>query len=89
VNMLMFDRRVNCKFKYDLTYTSLCYPLKGGFFQYFIQHCFICRPSDSTMPENAGIEPRIVATSALAVRRSITTRLDLIHNSARSHPLLG
>jgi hypothetical protein len=37
---------------------------------YFIQHCFICCPSDSTVSEDAGIEPRTVATSALAVRRS-------------------
>ncbi len=37
---------------------------------YFIQHCFICRPLDSTVSEDAGIEPRTVATSALAVRRS-------------------
>ncbi len=45
---------------------------------YDIQHCFICRPSDSTVPEDAGIEPTIVATTALAVRRS--------NRSARSHP---
>jgi hypothetical protein len=32
---------------------------------YFIQHCFICRPSDSTVSEDAGIEPRTVATLAL------------------------
>ncbi len=50
--------------------------LTGGFFGFFlfsmnsIQHCFICRPSDSTVSEDAGIEPRTVATSALAVRRS-------------------
>ncbi len=37
-----------------------------------------CRPSDSTVSEDAGIEPRTVATMALAVRRS--------HHSARSHP---
>jgi hypothetical protein len=42
-----------------------------------IQHCFICRPSDSTVSEDAWIEPRTVATSALAVRRS--------NHSARSH----
>jgi hypothetical protein len=44
----------------------------GGFFifSYYIQHCFICRPSDSAVPTDAGIEPRTVATSALAVRRS-------------------
>jgi hypothetical protein len=37
---------------------------------YFIQHCFIFRPSDSTVSEDAGIEPRTVATLALTVRRS-------------------
>jgi hypothetical protein len=37
---------------------------------YFLQHCFICRPSDSTVSEDAGIEPRTVATVALAVRCS-------------------
>jgi hypothetical protein len=37
---------------------------------YNIQPCFICRPSDSTVPTDAGIEPRTVATGALAVRRS-------------------
>ncbi len=35
------------------------------------------------MPEDAGIEPRIVATSAMAVR-ALTTWLDLIH-SGRQH----
>ncbi len=49
-----------------------------SFFMYDIQHCFICRPSESTVPEDAGIEPRTVATTALAVRRS--------NHSARSHP---
>ncbi len=47
---------------------------------YCIQHC-----SDSTVAEDAGIEPRTVATSVLAVRRSsITTRLGI--HKARSHP---
>ncbi len=36
--------------------------IEGGFFWIFlfiydIQHCFICRPSDSTVSEDAGIEP--------------------------------
>ena len=50
--------------------------LKGGFFGFFFffmydtQHCFICLPSDTTVSEDAGIEPRTVATTALAVRRS-------------------
>jgi hypothetical protein len=39
-------------------------------FMYDIQHCFICRLSDSTMAEDFGIEPRTVATTALAVRRT-------------------
>ena len=47
------------------------------FFMYFIQHCFICRPSEFSVSEDAGIEPRTVATSTLAVRRS--------NRSARSH----
>ncbi len=41
-----------------------------SFCSYSIQHCFICRPSDSTVPTDAGIEPRTIATGALAVRRS-------------------
>ncbi len=45
---------------------------------YDIQHCFICRSSDSTVSKDAGIEPRTVASTALAVRRS--------NHSARSHP---
>jgi hypothetical protein len=49
--------------------------LKGGFFGFFFffmydtQHCFICLPSDTTVSEDAGIEPRTVATTTLAVRR--------------------
>jgi hypothetical protein len=48
-------------------------------FSYYIHHSFICRPTDSTVPTDAGIEPRTVATDALAVRRS--------NHLARSHPL--
>jgi hypothetical protein len=44
----------------------------GGFliffsYRYYIQQCFICHPSDSTVPTDAVIEPRTVATGALAV----------------------
>ncbi len=39
--------------------------LTGGFIGFFsmycIQHCVICRPSDSTGSEDARIEPRTVA----------------------------
>jgi hypothetical protein len=59
----------------------------------YIQHCFICRPPDSSVSEDAGIEPRTGATLSLGVRHSnhsvsslqLTlldlnyTRLDLIH----------
>ena len=30
----------------------------GDFIMYFIHHFFICRPSDSIVSENAGIEAR-------------------------------
>jgi hypothetical protein len=33
-----------------------------------MQHCFICRRSDSTVSDDALIEPRTMATSALEVR---------------------
>jgi hypothetical protein len=63
------------------TQTELLPPftLKAGeFFKMaFLEHCFICRPSDSTVSEDAGIKSRTVATSALAARRS--------NHSARSH----
>jgi hypothetical protein len=54
------------------------FPNQIVFYMYDIQHCFICRPSDSTVSEDAGIEPRTVASTALTVRRS--------NHSARSHP---
>jgi hypothetical protein len=64
------------------SYRNLIKTFRGFFgfflFMYDIQHSVICRPSDSTVSEDAGIEPRTVATTALAVRRS--------NNSARSHP---
>jgi hypothetical protein len=47
-------------------------------FLYVIQLCFICRPSDYTVSDDAGIEPRTVATLALTARRS--------NHSVRSHP---
>ncbi len=52
---------------------------QGDFLDFFIffsldcfQHCFICRPSDSTVSEDAGIKPRTFATCIghWSVRRS-------------------
>jgi hypothetical protein len=40
------------------------------FFYVRSQHCFICRSSDSTKSEDAGIEPKTAATLALTDRRS-------------------
>ncbi len=57
---------------------------KRGFFCIFLFLCirystrFICRPLDSIVSEDAGIKPRTVETTALAVRCS--------NYSARSHP---
>ncbi len=48
---------------------------------YVIQHCFIYRPSDSAVTEDAGIEPSAIATLALIARRS--------NYSARFYPQLG
>jgi hypothetical protein len=55
------------------------------FIKYFSLHCFICHPSDSTVPEDAGIEPRTVVILWLWRSHVLTTRLDLINHSARSH----
>ena len=65
--------------------TSTSLFLRGIFLvllsMYVIQPCFICRPSDSTVSEDAEIEPGTVATSALTARRS--------NHLARSHPRLA
>ncbi len=42
---------------------------------HFIQHCFICRPSDSAVSEDSEIEPRTVATLASTYK---TIRKELI-----------
>jgi hypothetical protein len=62
-----------------LIFIFIFYFLKGIFssFVFFIQHCIICRLSDSIVSEDAEIEPRTIATLALAIRRS-NTRLDII-----------
>jgi hypothetical protein len=49
-----------------------------------IQHCFICRPSDPSVSEDAGIEPRTDAITALAVR--LSNHAARSHPRARSHP---
>jgi hypothetical protein len=61
---------------------------QGDYLNFFSMHCkqhrFICRPSDSTVSEDAGVELRTGATSALEVRRSNHSA-----RSHRSHPPLG
>ncbi len=56
--------------------SALCHPRKTfgkdivnfltRFFMYFIQHCFLCHPSDSTVSEDTGIEPRTAAIFSIA-----------------------
>ncbi len=83
-----------CLALYDevLSYIRICdnYVL----YMYFIQQCFICRPSDSTLSEAAGIKPRNVATwhwqsdpiKNHSVRSNPRPGIDLIRTRARSHP---
>jgi hypothetical protein len=56
--------RFFCPFPLYLSFYSPNFFFKiffGGFFivffSYYIQHCFICRPSDSTVPTDAGSNP--------------------------------
>jgi hypothetical protein len=51
-------------------------------FMYVLQHCFICCPSDFTVSEDGGIEPKTVATSALTAD-ALTFRLDFIPASQK------
>ncbi len=71
--------------------SHLCIPFlgiaphsKGGFFA-------SAHPSDSTVSEDAEIEPRTVATLKLTARRSnhAFVYIDLIRNLARFHPHLA
>ncbi len=61
-----------------LTFLYFFYPFLASFLNILFDTLFLHRPSDSTLSEDAGIEPRTVETLALTVRHS-----DL---SARSHP---
>ncbi len=59
--------------------------VKGGSFWFFsfygdIQHCFICRTSDSTVSEDAEIAPRTVASIRHWLSDALTAGLDLIRN---------
>jgi hypothetical protein len=53
---------------------------KGDYLDFSVLYstCYICRLSNSTLSEDAGIEPMTVATPALAVD-ALTTRLDPLH----------
>jgi hypothetical protein len=66
--------------------------LKGYFFEYFnyyIQHCFIYRPSDSTVSVDTGIKPRTVAALALTIKnmpRSIILCQQKLNPSRETDP---
>ncbi len=49
------------------------------------QHCLICRPSDSTVSEDAGTEPKTLRLWHWQPDAP-ATRLHLIYHSARPHP---
>jgi hypothetical protein len=62
-----------------------------GEFEIILDFFFLCTlfntaSQDSTVSEDAGIEPRTVVTLALTAIYALTTWLDLIHTRARSHP---
>jgi hypothetical protein len=69
INHLQIAERLRCEIKTSCgeILFPLSYTFSFIFFQYFIQHCFICHPSDCAVSEDAGIEPR---TLAMVVRRS-------------------
>ncbi len=56
--------RLQAKYEFQISFLSQIFCLGGifWFFSYYIQHCFICRPSESTVPTDAAIEPRTVAS---------------------------
>jgi hypothetical protein len=51
-------------------------------FMYVIQHCFICRLSDSAVSEDAGIETRTLELTARCSNHLARSHTHL----ARSHP---
>jgi hypothetical protein len=51
----------------------------GQIFKYYVQHYFICRPSEFTVSEYAGIEAGTVVT--LVLSDALITRLQLTHNT--------
>ena len=62
---------------YHGAYMDVLHESQVEFFSLYVMYCVVFNtassappPSDSTVSEDAGIEPRIVTTSALAVRRS-------------------
>jgi hypothetical protein len=61
-------------------------PNSFEFLWYFIQHCFICRPSDSTVWRMLGLNPGLVRLRHWQSDGLSLSRLDLIPFTARSHP---
>jgi hypothetical protein len=53
------------------------------FLKYLIQHCLICRPSDFTVSEDAGIEPKAVLRLRLWQSDALTTWLGVAINPNR------
>jgi hypothetical protein len=56
---------------------------------YVIQHCIICRPSDSTVSENAGIEPDFCDFGIDSKQDVLTTRLNHIIHKVRNYQVFA
>ncbi len=73
LGMLMVSTHASahCPVELSIIFWYIYFPLDLLFFSMknFIQHCFVYRPSDSTVSEDAFIDRNTVATFALAVGR--------------------
>jgi hypothetical protein len=87
IHSFFFKKQPSCKRKMSRIRTrkdphELIFFFNGEFldFQkmYFIQHCFMCRPTGSTVSEDAWIELWTVLKFVMAVIYALITRLDLI-----------
>ncbi len=70
MDMIFFDNKLDYYYYYYFFHQLIIHSVRDNnrkryFFMYAIQHCFICRPSDFTVSDDARIEPRTVVTLAL------------------------
>ncbi len=82
VSKSVAKRSVVCpESRYESVSVSILNNYKRGtffIFPLYIQHCFIGQPPDSTVSEDAGMEPRTIDTLHCQPD-AVNTRLDLIY----------